>query len=227
MQTIGERLEDARKRKGVSIREAADATKIRSDCLQKFESNQFDIGLTEIYVHGFLRNYATVLHLPADRILNDFAALGGGEVRPRQPSRKVYGRMDLSVASAEDRRNECLTAPEPEPISERAVPMSVRALRGPDGTNGWRSASSSIGRNGGIESAELCPFPIKVDRRPAQSIHCHHVDAGPVVRWKRCAPKRPRWGNSLPLPDARHIIVQLPSRKRGRRTPHGMGSSPS
>ena len=50
MQTIGERLEEARKRKGISIREAAEATKIRGDYLQKFESNQFDLNLAEIYV---------------------------------------------------------------------------------------------------------------------------------------------------------------------------------
>jgi transcriptional regulator with XRE-family HTH domain len=100
MQTIGERLEDARKKKGISIREAAEATKIRGDYLQKFESNHFDIGLTEIYTRGFLRNYSNFLKLPADRILADFAALGHGEVRPRQPSREIYGRMDISVATA-------------------------------------------------------------------------------------------------------------------------------
>jgi len=58
MQTIGERLEEARKRKGISIREAAEATKIRSDYLHKFESNQFDLNLAEIYTRGFLRSYA-------------------------------------------------------------------------------------------------------------------------------------------------------------------------
>ena len=99
MQTIGERLEEARKKKGISIREAAEGTKIRGDYLQKFESNQFDIGLTEIYTRGFLRNYANYLKVPADRILNDYAALGRGDVRPRQPSREVYGRMDISVAT--------------------------------------------------------------------------------------------------------------------------------
>lgn len=99
MQTIGERLEEARKKKGVSIREAAEATKIRGDYLQKFESNHFDIGLTEIYTRGFLRTYANFLKLPSDRIINDYAALGRGEVRPRQPNREVYGRMDISVAS--------------------------------------------------------------------------------------------------------------------------------
>jgi cytoskeleton protein RodZ len=100
MQTIGERLEEARKKKGISIREAAEATKIRGDYLQKFEGNHFDIGLTEIYTRGFLRNYAGYLKLPADRILNDYSALGRGEARPRQPSREVYGRMDITVASA-------------------------------------------------------------------------------------------------------------------------------
>jgi len=114
MQTIGERLEDARKKKGVSIREAAEATKIRGDYLQKFEGNQFDIDLTEIYIRGFLRNYANFLQLAPDRILNDYAALGRGEPRPRQPSREVYGRMDLSISSA-DAPGERAQPPEPAP----------------------------------------------------------------------------------------------------------------
>lgn len=100
MQTIGERLEDARKKKGISLREAAEATKIRGDYLQRFESNQFEFDLAEIYVRGFLRTYANYLKLPADKILNDYASLGVGSARPRQPNREVYGRMDISVASA-------------------------------------------------------------------------------------------------------------------------------
>src|ERR1043166_5112624 len=120
MQTIGERLEEARKKKGISIREAAEATKIRGDYLQKFESNHFDIGLTEIYTRGFLRTYANYLKLPSDRIVNDYAALGRGEVRPRQPSREVYGRMDISIATADSSdRNAPPSdgAPEPSPAN--------------------------------------------------------------------------------------------------------------
>jgi transcriptional regulator with XRE-family HTH domain len=116
MQSIGERLEEARKKKGISIREAAEATKIRGDYLQQFENNRFDINLTEIYVRGFLRGYATYLKLPVDKILNDYASLGRGEPRPRQPSREIYGRMDVSVASAEDRGEaaaEEVAAPQP------------------------------------------------------------------------------------------------------------------
>ena len=100
MQTIGERLEEARKRKGISLREAAEATKIRGDYLHKFESNQYDLKLPEIYVRGFLRTYANFLKLPADKIASEYDALGRAAARaPRMPNREIYGRMDLSVAS--------------------------------------------------------------------------------------------------------------------------------
>lgn len=124
MQSIGERLEEARKKKGISIREAAEATKIRGDYLQQFENNRFDINLTEIYVRGFLRAYATYLKLPAEKLLNDYASLGRGDTRPRQPSREVYGRMDVSIASAEDRSDsDSEEAPAPAP-ARRQNPVS-------------------------------------------------------------------------------------------------------
>lgn len=113
MQTIGERLEDARKKKGVSIREAAEATKIRGDYLSRFENNQFDINLTELYVRGFLRSYAVFLNLPTERILNDYAALGHGGPRMRQPSREVYGRMEVATATAENTEVATTTIEEP------------------------------------------------------------------------------------------------------------------
>jgi transcriptional regulator with XRE-family HTH domain len=112
MQTIGERLEEARKRKGISIREAAEATKIRGDYLHKFENNQFDIRLPEIYVRGFLRTYAVYLKLPGDKISNDYLALGLGEAKAARPiNREIYGRMDLSVASASKTAEETRPAP--------------------------------------------------------------------------------------------------------------------
>ena len=67
MQTLGERLEEARKRKGISIREAAEATKIRGDYLQKFEANSFDFDLPPLYIRGFLRTYAKFLEFDPQR----------------------------------------------------------------------------------------------------------------------------------------------------------------
>ena len=97
MQTIGERLEEARKRKGISIREAAEATKIRGEYLHKLESNSFDLNLPEIYIRGFLRNYAVYLKLNADKIIADYKTLAPNEGRTsRRENREVYGRLDLS-----------------------------------------------------------------------------------------------------------------------------------
>ncbi|MFO7725017.1 MAG: helix-turn-helix domain-containing protein [Oceanipulchritudo sp.] len=71
---IGERLEEARKRKSVTIREAAEATKIRGDYLLSMEDNSFDIDLPQIYIRGFLKNYASFLKLDPARILTDYDA---------------------------------------------------------------------------------------------------------------------------------------------------------
>ncbi len=113
MQTIGERLEEARKRKGVSIREAAETTKIRGDYLQKFEANSFDVDLPPLYVRGFLRTYARYLELDPVRIVGDFDSLGG---RPRQAAkrenRENYGRVDFSEPAAAKSEPSEPTAPE-------------------------------------------------------------------------------------------------------------------
>lgn len=139
MQTIGERLEEARKRKGLSIREAAEATKIRSEYLHKFESNSFDVNLPEIYARGFLRAYAAFLKLPAEKIITDYSALGlANEPKSgRRDLREVYGRMDLSAqaaAAAEEPKPAAEpaqaappAAPAPRPFPSRALPVS----RGP------------------------------------------------------------------------------------------------
>ena len=72
MQSIGERLEEERKRKGISLREAAEATKIRGDFLSSIEQNKFDFDLPDIYKRGFLKNYARYLRLDEDKIIADF-----------------------------------------------------------------------------------------------------------------------------------------------------------
>lgn len=72
--SIGERLEEARKRKGISVREAAEATKIRGDYLLAMENNSFEIALPEIYVRGFLKIYANYLRLDMEKIMGEFDA---------------------------------------------------------------------------------------------------------------------------------------------------------
>ena len=98
MQTIGERLEEARKRKGVSVREAAEAIKIRSDYLQKFEANSFDLDLPSLYIRGFMRNYARYLDLDQERFIAEYDAVAAAEGRgPRRAeTRENYGRVEFA-----------------------------------------------------------------------------------------------------------------------------------
>ena len=133
MQTIGERLEEARKRKGISIREASEATKIRSDYLHKLESNSFDLNLPEIYIRGFLRGYANYLKLNSDKVLADYKALAPNEGRAsRRDSRETYGRMDLAQTQR--------PGPEAAPAAAPAEPTPAPA---PSVRPSFASAASS------------------------------------------------------------------------------------
>lgn len=143
MQSIGERLEEARKRKGISIREAAEATKIRSDYLHKYESNQFDIKLPEIYVRGFLRTYANFLKAPADKIIADYNALGLSESKSgRGLNRETYGRMDLTVGSKMDKEpgeSTATTLGEQVATNDDAGPRNPATFVPPRSDSGRRS----------------------------------------------------------------------------------------
>lgn len=150
MQTIGERLEEARKRKGISIREAAEATRIRGDYLHKFESNQFDINLPDIYVRGFLRTYAGYLKLPVDKISADYNALGLGQPKARSINRELYGRMDLSVATTKE-----AAAPEPAAAPATAAPDAQPATRNPATFTPPRTPGLQIDRDLLIKGAAL------------------------------------------------------------------------
>lgn len=68
---IGQKLEEARNRKGISLREASESTKIRGDYLSAFESSNFNINLPEVYLRGFVRLYARFLDLDQDAVLAD------------------------------------------------------------------------------------------------------------------------------------------------------------
>lgn len=96
---IGERLEEGRKRKGVTIREASEATKIRGDYLMAMEDNSFDISLPQVYLRGFLKNYARYLKLDPQKILTDYDAYQLGRTSPpagrTRASRESFGHMEL------------------------------------------------------------------------------------------------------------------------------------
>ena len=73
MQTLGERLQEARQRLGVTLREAAEFTKLRTDYLQAMEANQFEsIPLADVYRRGFVKVYARYLRLDDEKAVADY-----------------------------------------------------------------------------------------------------------------------------------------------------------
>lgn len=102
MQSIGEQLEEARKRKGISLREAAEATKIRSDFLSYIEQNRMDFDLPEIYKRGFLKNYARYLRLDIDKIMTDYNAVQLSNSRlNKKGGAEWFGQMDIKKSEGE------------------------------------------------------------------------------------------------------------------------------
>ena len=71
-QRIGETLRAARLVKGVSLEEAAAATRIRRSALQALESDDFEALPASVYTRGFLINYARYLGLIAEDLAEEF-----------------------------------------------------------------------------------------------------------------------------------------------------------
>lgn len=98
MANIGEQLQEARTRQGISLREAAEATKIRSDFLLDFENNEFDFDLPDVYKRGFLKLYARYLKLDSEKVITDFnAQMAGSHKLGDRKNREFFGRIDLTA----------------------------------------------------------------------------------------------------------------------------------
>lgn len=121
MQTIGERLLEARQRRGVSIREAAEATKVRGDYLTAMENNQFDsIPLADVYRRGFLKIYARFLRLDGERVVGDFNALLAAR-NPGAPRSRRATDIEVPVRGADGRESDVL-----DDFSSGAIEVAVR-----------------------------------------------------------------------------------------------------
>ncbi len=69
MGQVGDRLRQAREAKGLTLAQAEEITKIRRRFLQALEEEDYGQLPGEVFVRGFLRNYAVVLGLDPEEIL--------------------------------------------------------------------------------------------------------------------------------------------------------------
>src|ERR1041385_5230140 len=74
---IGEALRSTRERKGLSIDQVAQETRISARFLEALEAETFEELPAPVYVRGFLRSYANFLHLDPTPLLEDLALRQG------------------------------------------------------------------------------------------------------------------------------------------------------
>jgi transcriptional regulator with XRE-family HTH domain len=154
MQSIGERLEEARKRKGISLREAAEATKIRSDFLGYIEQNTMDFELPELYKRGFLKNYARYLRLDVDQIMADYhAQRHAHDARPgKKGGGDWFGQLEIKKAH-HTHHEESETKPE----SETAAPygrIAAKSVPSEHAKQAQEEANSARTQHGGDHADE-------------------------------------------------------------------------
>lgn len=99
MGNVGDRLEEARKRQGITIREASEATKVRTEYLSNFENDNFDFDLPDVYKRGFVKMYARFLKIDIEPFMTDVDALMQGRSKGKG-GREFFGRMDLQTGSS-------------------------------------------------------------------------------------------------------------------------------
>jgi cytoskeletal protein RodZ len=98
MGQLGELLKEARQNKGVSLEQVEEEIKIRKKYLQALEEEDFSIMPSEVYVKGFLRNYAIYLGLDPEEV----RALYKGESVEKRRKPEFMGRAG-QIAGEETR----------------------------------------------------------------------------------------------------------------------------
>jgi cytoskeleton protein RodZ len=88
--TVGEQLRQARVAQKLEIHEIADITKIRGDHIRALEAGNYTVFSAPVYIRGFVRTYASLLHLDTRKILEEL----GRELADS-------GQVDPSLAPAE------------------------------------------------------------------------------------------------------------------------------
>lgn len=121
---LGQILREARESKGMTIAEAAEATRILFPVIEGLETEDFRRIAAPIYGRGFIKIYAEVLGLDPNPLLNDYAELqaGGGKIRtfshptPLLPPKREP--VSQTVPAAEESKPDSESAP----VAEKQLP---------------------------------------------------------------------------------------------------------
>jgi hypothetical protein len=82
---IGRTLEQARKERGLSLKQVEEATKIRAGYLKELERENFDV-LPAVYVQGSLKTYANFLQLDGVALVQELKRQQAARQEPQEPA---------------------------------------------------------------------------------------------------------------------------------------------
>lgn len=94
--TLGKSLQEKRKERNISLKEAENATSIRMNYLLAIEEGEPQKLISPIYAQGFIRQYATYLGIEVDEIIRRNPDL----FRPSKPQEFTYGIGTLETRTS-------------------------------------------------------------------------------------------------------------------------------
>jgi len=120
MGKVGSIFRDARLEKGLTLEQVSDETNISRRFLQGIETDNFEGFPGEVYILGFLRNYAEFLGLDAARIVELYRKSDGeAEQASGKPLSVGAGRSDIGEKDEK--------APAPEPLPSPALETTEKS----------------------------------------------------------------------------------------------------
>jgi hypothetical protein len=91
--TFGPRLRCERERRGISLDTLAAATKVSVDLWEGLERNDFSRWPSGVFARGFVRDYARIVGLDPDEVVNEFCRLF--PIGDRRASRMIEAHAQL------------------------------------------------------------------------------------------------------------------------------------
>lgn len=85
MPTVAEQLRTAREARGLTVYQVADATKIKTDHVRALDEGNFDAFSATVFIRGFVRTYATLLHLDVAAVMATLDRELSGNVKFAEP----------------------------------------------------------------------------------------------------------------------------------------------
>lgn len=196
MQTIGQRLKEARKSKRLTLEKVFEATRIRVPYLQALESDDLSAMPSPVQARGYLRNYAEYLELNFDQLLDD--------MRAQTSSDEMITPMDSTPARADSTPQ--LDSP------QEATPLSTGQPASPAQTDSKPATSSSPSKptrrpNTDSNSA--------ASSSPSKPVRRAKTDSKPAIS---SSPSKPRRAKTDPIP-ATSSSPSKPRRERKKIEP--------